>query len=446
MTTQTRTDPRKHFAPRFLPWLLTVAAFAFYWFTLNRWVSPFNLQAVAKISGWTWQPEIVSPILFLVTQPFRWLPAPQISIALNMFSAACAALTLGLLARSVALLPHDQTDTQRKREHSDFSFLTTGSAWLPPFLAVLVCGLQMTFWQNATNYTGEMFDLLLFAFVIWSLLEYRLDEKESRLFVVAVVYGGQIYTSTDHGATWAAHATSNNWVSLRLNTAETGTATITVTLNNGGKTNNIVRQSFTVTVIPPAPPTLDPIANMTVTENAGVQSIQLTGLSAGPANSMDNLIFSATSDVRALSPKIKYTSPASTALLTFTPPAHFVGTATVTVTVSERNQRAASVRRQFSVTVAPPVVSHTLAQVVSAPANTMTMVQPAVAATLVPRTSANGQFQFQVTGLAGGKYVVQATEDLATWTSIQTNTAPFVVQDETAGVRKRFYRAYNYQP
>ena len=45
MTTETRTDPRKNFAPRFLPWLLTVASFAFYWFTLNRWVSPFNLQA-----------------------------------------------------------------------------------------------------------------------------------------------------------------------------------------------------------------------------------------------------------------------------------------------------------------------------------------------------------------------------------------------------------------
>ena len=106
-----------------------------------------------------------------------------------MFSAVCAALTLGLLARSVALLPHDRTDAQRKREHSDFSFLTTGSAWLPPVLAVLVCGLQMTFWQNATNYTGEMFDLLLFAFVIWSLLEYRLDEREWRLFLASFVYG-----------------------------------------------------------------------------------------------------------------------------------------------------------------------------------------------------------------------------------------------------------------
>ena len=189
MTTKMRTDPQKNFAPRFLPWLLTVAAFAFYWFTLNRWVSLFNLSHVARISGWTWQPEIVSPILFLVTQPFRWLPAPQIPLALNVFSAVCAALTLGLLARSVALLPHDRTDAQRKREHSDFSFLTTGSAWLPPVLAVLVCGLQMTFWQNATNYTGEMFDLLLFAFVIWSLLEYRLDEREWRLFLASVVYG-----------------------------------------------------------------------------------------------------------------------------------------------------------------------------------------------------------------------------------------------------------------
>ena len=189
MTTQTRTDPRKNFTPRFLPWLLTVAAFAFYWFTLNRWASLLNLMAVAKISGWAWQPEVVSPISFLVTYPFRWLPPAQIPIALNLFSAGCAALTLGLLARSVALLPHDGTDAQRKREHSDFSFLTTGSAWLPPVLAVLVCGLQMTFWQNATNYTGEMFDLLLFAFVIWSLLEYRLDEREGRLFLASVVYG-----------------------------------------------------------------------------------------------------------------------------------------------------------------------------------------------------------------------------------------------------------------
>ena len=82
MTTRTRTDPRKNFVPRFLPWLLVAATFAFYWFTLNHWVSPLNINAVAGISGWTWLPEVNSPVLFLATYPFRWLPAAQIPLAL----------------------------------------------------------------------------------------------------------------------------------------------------------------------------------------------------------------------------------------------------------------------------------------------------------------------------------------------------------------------------
>jgi tetratricopeptide (TPR) repeat protein len=190
MATETRIDPRKNFVPLWLPWLLAVAMLLLYWLTLNRWVSLFNLPSVADISGWTWQPEVyvLNPVTFLVTYPVRWLPAPAIPLALNFFSAVCAALVLGLLARSVALLPHDRTDAQRKRETSDFSFLTTGSAWLPPLLAVLICGLQLTFWERATNWTGEMLDLLLFAVVIWSLLEYRLDEREWRLYVAAFVY------------------------------------------------------------------------------------------------------------------------------------------------------------------------------------------------------------------------------------------------------------------
>jgi tetratricopeptide (TPR) repeat protein len=189
MATENRTDPRKNFAPRFLPWLLAAAAFAVYWLTLNRWVSLFNIGAVAKISGQTWQPEVLNPVFFAASYPFRWLSPAQIPIALDIFSAVCAALTLGLLARSVAILPHDRTDVQRKRERSDFSFLTIWSAWLPPVLAVAVCGLQLTFWEQATNCTGEMFSLLLFAFVIWSLLEYRLDEREWRLYLAAFIYG-----------------------------------------------------------------------------------------------------------------------------------------------------------------------------------------------------------------------------------------------------------------
>ena len=132
MANEKRTDPRKNFVPRILPWLLAAAAFVFYWLTLNHWVSLFNLGVVAKTSGWDWEPEFFEPVFFLVTYPFHWLPVAQIPVALNIFSAVCAALTLGLLARSVAILPQDRTDAQRERERSDFSFLTIWSAWLPP--------------------------------------------------------------------------------------------------------------------------------------------------------------------------------------------------------------------------------------------------------------------------------------------------------------------------
>src|SRR5439155_25798238 len=102
-------------------------------------------------------------------------------LALNLFSMVCAVLTLALLARSVTLLPHDRTHPQRLREKSEFSLLTVRAAWLPPLLAVIVCGLQLTFWEHATSASGEMLDLLMFAYVIRSLLEFRIDERESWL-------------------------------------------------------------------------------------------------------------------------------------------------------------------------------------------------------------------------------------------------------------------------
>ncbi len=60
--------------------------------------------------------------------------------------------------------------------------------------------------------------------------------------------------------------------------------------------------------------------------------------------------------------------------------------------------------------------------------------------------AANGNFTFPVTGVPGYKYVVQATTDLTHWTSVQTNTSPFVFEDQqTNENEKRFFRAY-YDP
>jgi tetratricopeptide (TPR) repeat protein len=172
-----------------LPWLVAAGGFLVYLGTLNAWVSLHSLATVARISGWLWQPELRQPLAFLVFYPFRFLPEPWIPLALNVFAAACAALVLALLTRSVALLPQDRTHEQRAREHSAFSTLSTPNAWMPPVLAAIACGLQLTFWEHATAATGEMINLMLFACVIWCLLEFRIRRIQSWLSATAFLCG-----------------------------------------------------------------------------------------------------------------------------------------------------------------------------------------------------------------------------------------------------------------
>src|SRR6266478_3003960 len=188
-TMKQEVSPRNGFVSAILPWVVATGALAIYLLTLNPWISLSNLLQVAKLSGWTWQPDLSEPLYWLLTYPLRWLPNNVIPLALNLLSAVCAVLTLALLARSVALLPHDRTHEQRQREHGEFSLLSIPMAWLPPVLAVLVCGLQLTFWEHATAASGEMLNLLLFAYAIRCVLEFRIDERESWLLRAAFVYG-----------------------------------------------------------------------------------------------------------------------------------------------------------------------------------------------------------------------------------------------------------------
>ncbi len=189
VTTQEQAAPENNFISSKLPWLIAGGAFLVYLVTLNHWVSLSNMPTVARASGWVWQPQLYGPLFWLATFPFRWLPTSTIPVALNLFAAICATLTLALLARSVRLLPHDRTHEQRQREKSPFSILSVPAAWLPPIFAVVVCGLQLSFWEHATVASGEMLDLLLFAYVIRCLLEFRVDARDSWLTRSALVYG-----------------------------------------------------------------------------------------------------------------------------------------------------------------------------------------------------------------------------------------------------------------
>lgn len=182
-------DPRRHFAPRILPWILAAAALGLYLVTMNPWVSLLNMNGLSRVAGWNWEPTLFQPLLFLLTSPLRLFPASVLPLLLNLVSVVSATVVLGLLARSVAILPHDRVEAERAVELSDFKFMTNRTAWIPPLFAVAILAVQSGFWQNATNYTGEMVELALFAFVIWEILEFRLDEQNGRLYWAAFAFG-----------------------------------------------------------------------------------------------------------------------------------------------------------------------------------------------------------------------------------------------------------------
>lgn len=157
-----------------------------------------------------------------------------------------------------------------------------------------------------------------------------------------------------------------------------GTATITVTVNDGQASNNLFTQTFIVTVTAVNdPPTLDFISNpAAILEDAGAQSINLTGITAGPANEIQALTVTATSSNTALipNPSVSYTSPATTGSLSYTPVANANGSAVITVTVNDGQAANNTFVRTFTVNVTAvndaPTITTILDQTINEDGNT----------------------------------------------------------------------------
>ncbi|MBT6790525.1 MAG: DUF2723 domain-containing protein, partial [Verrucomicrobia bacterium] len=182
------SNPLKSFAATRLPWAVALGSLVLYLTTLHSWISFASLPAVSDVGGWNDLSQSVAPLLYLLTLPLKLLPASMVPMAMNVLAAVFGALTLAMLARSVVLLPHDRTKEQRQREQSAHSLLSLRSNWMPALFAAMVCGLQLSFWQHATAGTGEMLNVLLFAFVIRCLLEYRIGHKTRWLTRAVLVY------------------------------------------------------------------------------------------------------------------------------------------------------------------------------------------------------------------------------------------------------------------
>ena len=217
-----------------------------------------------------------------------------------------------------------------------------------------------------------------------------------------------------------------------------GSATITVTVNDGAPLNHLFTQSFTVTVNPNQPPTLDPIGNLTFAFDSAAQTVNLTGISPGAPGEIQPLIVTAVSSNPNIvpNPAVAYSSPKTNGTLTIKPVANTNGSATITVTVNDGAPFNHLVTRTFAVAILANGAVVPAATVVSLPA------------TLSSATRINGHFSFTVNGVTGKYYAVQASSDMINWTPVQTNTtaSTFTFEDSDATQTQRFYRTVEVVP
>ncbi|MFN9038004.1 MAG: hypothetical protein ACK5YO_17005, partial [Planctomyces sp.] len=124
-----------------------------------------------------------------------------------------------------------------------------------------------------------------------------------------------------------------------------GIVTITVTVEDAGldgdinttADNGYFSRSFPLTITPVNDaPDFDQPGNVTVSEDAPEQTVNLTGISAGPWESQPLKVTATSSDTGLVpTPNVTYATPDSTATLKFTPVADQSGSAVITVTVED---------------------------------------------------------------------------------------------------------------
>ncbi|MFY8059110.1 MAG: hypothetical protein ACOVRM_15285, partial [Planctomycetaceae bacterium] len=167
------------------------------------------------------------------------------------------------------------------------------------------------------------------------------------------------------------YATPDSTATLKFTPVadQSGTAVITVTVEDGGgdgkletlADNVTVTKSFTVTVNAVNDvPTLDSLADATISEDASEQSVSLSGISAGGGESQPLRVTASSSNLSLIGePTVIYTSAEAVGSVKFTPIADQSGVAVITVVIEDGGLDGnlntagdnASVTRTFTVTV-----------------------------------------------------------------------------------------------
>jgi hypothetical protein len=166
---------------------------------------------------------------------------------------------------------------------------------------------------------------------------------------------------------------------------------------------------------------LNAITNLTINENAGLQTVNLSGITSGASNEVQTLTVIAISSNTNLirNPTVNYTSPNTNSTLRFAPVTNNYGTATITVTVNDGGASNNLTAQSFVVSVG--------------------------LATEQIRLATGGQFILTVTGPVGHMYDILATQDFKTWTVIGTVTVGAggslnFTDTNAASFPRRYYR------
>ena len=116
--------------------------------------------------------------------------------------------------------------------------------------------------------------------------------------------------------------------------------------------SNETSYSVPINTPPAAPPTLNPLTDMTISENAGLQTVNLSGIN-GTLNQSQSLKVTAVSSNPGLipNPAVNYTSPNATGTLSFAPASGNYGTAIITVTVNNNGASNNLFAQSFTVAV-----------------------------------------------------------------------------------------------
>lgn len=120
-----------------------------------------------------------------------------------------------------------------------------------------------------------------------------------------------------------------------------GESTITVTVTDDGVTDNgginTIQETFVIRTIANRAPSINELDDLGLDINADEQTVNLSGINSGEDSDYQTLTVTATSDNPNLipDPVVTYTSSNATGTLTITPVTDALGTANVTVTVTD---------------------------------------------------------------------------------------------------------------